>query len=307
MEKVALSNTITKAVNVRYGSAAQVVSREIKRSDISAVAYLLHARFPKRSMTDFLDALALLGSRQPASGMPQYGYLLEAHSRPVGALLTIMSPASDHPHVGHRCNVACWSVESAFAPYAPLLLLRVKRVDIAQIINTSPRDSTLTTIESQGFRRFINGEFLAFAGMFRRNCGSSAYRAGTGADFVNRLPAEEHKILTEHASFGCVTLVCASNACAYPFVFRVQRPRSFLPPFAKLIYCRDIGHFVECAPVIERFLAKQGIFCVRIAANSALKGLHGTYLENRNPMYYLGGEAPRLGDLTYTETALFGF
>jgi hypothetical protein len=49
-----------------------------------------------------------------------------------------------------------------------------------------------------------------------------------------------------------------------------------------------------------------GIPVPLIGTNQKIAGLPGKYYAGRAPMYYKGPDRPCLGDLAYTETALFG-
>ena len=75
---------------------------------------------------------------------------------------------------------------------------------------------------------------------------------------------------------------------------------------AQLVYCRDIDDFVRFARPIGRFLALRGRPLIIIDANGPIRGLVGHYFAGRMPRYFRGPERPRLGDLAYTEAALFG-
>ncbi len=77
-------------------------------------------------------------------------------------------------------------------------------------------------------------------------------------------------------------------------------------PCAQLIYCRDIGNIARFAGPIGRFLALRGRPFVVIDANGPIAGLIGKYFDETMPKYYRGPAQPRLGDLAYTEAALFG-
>jgi len=43
-----------------------------------------------------------------------------------------------------------------------------------------------------------------------------------------------------------------------------------------------------------------------IDANGPIPGLVGKYFDDRMPRYFRGPQQPRLGDLAYTEIAMFG-
>jgi hypothetical protein len=89
----------------------------------------------------------------------------------------------------------------------------------------------------------------------------------------------------------------------------VFRPRMLkgVIPCAQLVYCRAIDDFVRFAGPLGRFLALRGTALVVIDANAPIPGLSGRYYEGKMPKYFKGPDRPRLGDLAYTETAMFGF
>jgi hypothetical protein len=111
-------------------------------------------------------------------------------------------------------------------------------------------------------------------------------------------------LLRDHAAFGCVTFWCVTAERAHPFVFRRRRAKGVLP-CAQLIYCRDTADVVRFSGLIGRYLAARGCPLVVIDASGPVPGLPGIYLDGR-PKYFKGPDRPRIGDLAYTEAALFG-
>jgi len=57
---------------------------------------------------------------------------------------------------------------------------------------------------------------------------------------------------------------------------------------------------------IGSFLALRGRPPALIDSNGPIPGLTGRYFEGVAPKYFKGPEKPRLGDLAYTEAAMFG-
>lgn len=74
----------------------------------------------------------------------------------------------------------------------------------------------------------------------------------------------------------------------------------------QLIYCSDPSDLVRSAGPIGRYLAARGRFFMPVDANGPLPGMVGKYLAGKMPKYFRGPDRPRLGDLSYTEAALFG-
>jgi hypothetical protein len=101
-----------------------------------------------------------------------------------------------------------------------------------------------------------------------------------------------------------VAFWCVTAERAYPFVFRRRLAKGLLP-CAQLVYCRDTTDMVRFSGLIGRYLAVRGCPFVVIDASGPMPGLPGLYLDGR-PKYFKGPDKPRLGDLAYTEAALFG-
>ncbi|MBV9968994.1 MAG: hypothetical protein JO228_03335 [Xanthobacteraceae bacterium] len=116
--------------------------------------------------------------------------------------------------------------------------------------------------------------------------------------------AFEWELLRDHASFGCMAFWCVTADRAHPFVFRRRFAKGVLP-CAQLIYCREVGDVARFSGPIGRYLALRGCSFAVIDASGPMPGLAGVYLRGR-PKYFKGPDKPRLGDLAYTEAALFG-
>jgi hypothetical protein len=186
-----------------------------------------------------------------------------------------------------------------------LFISRILKNKDFTYVNVSPAPHTLPIIEVQGFSRYSNGQFYALATSLARSGAPQAKIVPAGAPPGSRFEAHEYDLLQAHAKFGCLSLWCTTPDRAYPFVFRSRLVRGFVP-FAQLIYCRNIDEFVRFAGPIGRFLARRGIFFVMIDANGPIPGLVGIYRDRSLPKYYKGPTPPRLGDIAYTESALFG-
>jgi hypothetical protein len=101
-------------------------------------------------------------------------------------------------------------------------------------------------------------------------------------------------------------LTCETRGSRHPFVFgRRSKFGSRSVPFAHLIYCRTLEEFVRFSGPLGRFMARQGIPLIAIAANGPLKALTGKYVDEQ-PQFFKGPEPPRLGDVAYSERAMFG-
>ena len=182
--------------------------------------------------------------------------------------------------------------------------LTVKRKEVTYL-NISPAVRTQPAIEALGFQRFSNGQIFSapILSTPQPNARVRAFR--TDGPEAALLSEGERKILAEHAAFGCCSLVCVKDGAAYPFVFRRRAVLLFIP-CSHLIYCRSMSEFVRFAGPIGRYLLfRSGPFCI-VDATGSVGGLVGRYLPERNPKYFEGPVPPSLGDLSYTELAVFG-
>ncbi len=120
----------------------------------------------------------------------------------------------------------------------------------------------------------------------------------------------EVTLLRDHAARGCLSLILQQYGNSYPFIFRRrlvgQSSRYVGMPCAQLIYGRDLECIVQLSGLIGRYLALRGMPVLLVGTNHTMRGVPGKYYDGRAPMYYKGPDRPRLGDVAYTEGALFG-
>ncbi len=230
---------------------------------------------------------------------------MESDGAPVGAILVISSTTRAGGVSTIRCNLSSWYVSPAFRSFAHLFISRILKNKDVTYINVSPAPNTLPIIEVQGFSRYCSGQFIAFALPFARSRDRRVTVAPVDALSDPHLDPFERDLLQSHAKYGCMSVWCITPEGAHPFVFRLRVIRRFVS-VAQLVYCRDIDEFIRFARPIGRFLARRGIFAVMIDANGPISGLVGVYRAGSLPKYYKGPMPPRLGDLAYTESALFG-
>jgi hypothetical protein len=287
----------------------KIRSRQIGETDLPKVADFLARGFPKKPREFWAGLLRLLSERSAPSELPRYGYLLENGDRVVGAVLLLFSTVPGSAKI--RCNVSSWFVEEGFRSYASLLVSKaLSRRDVTYL-NITPAPHTLPIITAQGFLPYSRGVFVALAAMQssrsrvrvspRTTLPRERGRVRVG---VCELEPFEQSVLDDHAKFGCMSLCCEAPDGTYPFVFRPRLIKRI--PCAQLVYCRSLDHFVRCAGPIGRFLLLRGRPFVLIDADGPIRGLLGRYFPGRMPKYFKGPDRPRLGDLAYTETAMFG-
>jgi hypothetical protein len=284
---------------------AKIRCRRIEDGDAGKVAELLARGFARRRSRPFWEeVMACLARRSKPADAPRYGYLLEHDGAAVGAILQICSAISGNGEQAARCNVSSWYVEPSFRGYASFLVAQALKQKGITYLNISSVPHTRPIVEAHGFVRFSNGIFAALPCLSRRPDVPTRLTGGTAAP---RAPCEPHErdLLRDHAAYGCISLWCETPARAYPFVFRKRRVKG-LVSCAQLIYCADIADVVCFARPLGLHLAGRGLPLVILDANGPIPGLFGKYFDETMPKYFKGATPPRLGDLAYTETALFG-
>jgi hypothetical protein len=207
------------------------------------------------------------------------------------------------------CNLSSWYVEPAFRNYATLLTKIAQRHKEVTYLNISPATWTWPIIEAQGFSSYCSGLFFSIPALSRAARGMTVETVAPETKSVECLSDAEVELLTRHARYGCLSLVCRkSGGEPVPFILSPMRIRRGLisPPAMQLIYCRDIAEFVECAGAIGWALIPRGKISVIIDANGPVAGLTGLFSRARGRKYFKGPHRPRLADLTDTELVLYG-
>lgn len=270
--------------------------RRIRDDDVEPALELLGRGFPDRPDTYWRRALGHLGQRAVPETMPRYGYVMANEARLVGIILVIFSRSDDGRLRG---NVSSWYVEPAYRAYSPLLLAAPMRLKDVTLINISPAPGTLETIAAQGFTRYGAGTFHALALLSPRVPGATVRAVGPDTPGASLL-------LRDHAGWGCLAYEVALAGETYPFVFAPSQSLGQRLPCTQLVYCRDMTDFIRFAGPLGRRLARRGFPSVMVDANGPIEGVVGRYIEGKRLKFYRGAITPRLGDLSYTELALFG-
>jgi hypothetical protein len=232
--------------------------------------------------------------------MPRYGYLLESDGI-VGVVLQIFSSLHAGDAIRIRCNMSSWYAKPDFRIYASLLLAQVRSHVNVTYLNITPTPNTLPIVAVQGYSQYTKAIFVAVPAL----SDVDARVARVEAHLPAHVDQIDHDLLLAHAKYGCINLWCGTGEGAYPFVFRPRVVKGVIP-HAQLVYCRDLDDLVRFAGPVGRFLALRGRFLVLIDANGPIPGLIGRYFDGQMPKYFIGPDRPRLGDLAYTEAALFG-
>jgi hypothetical protein len=286
-------------------SSGRIRSRRIEDSDVSGLVPLLTRGFRGRRPHRFWEgALDRLRHRPAVADLPKYGYLMQNDGITVGVILQIFSKIHAGGASLTRCNVSSWYVEPAFRGYAPLLVSQaLKRRDVTYL-NISSAPHTRMIAEAHGYTRYSDGVFVSVPSLSAAaDPGVRIISARTEPDA--HFEPHERALLLEHAEYGCTSLWCVASGRAHPFVFRSRLAKGLIP-CAQLIYCRDVEDYVRYARHLGVHLALRGRPFVILDSNGPIPGLAGRYFADVMPKYFRGPERPRLGDLAYTEAALFG-
>jgi hypothetical protein len=272
-------------------------------TDAPALAALLTKGFPERSIGYWRKAFETLERRDAPEGFPRFGYLLEHEGAPVGVLLMIFSRFGQ---TRIRCNISSWYVDEAYRGYASLLIAAAVRHKEVTYVNISPAAHTWRVIEAQGFRRYSDGQLLTAPALSQWTANARVRPFDKGRDYGESLTAEECDLLNSHVERGCLAFIVHEKRKAHPFVFLPRRVLKGLLPTQQLIYCRDVADFRRFAGPLGRALLRRGHPTVILDATEKSPGLFGVFLRDRGPKYFKGPERPRLGDLAFCESVLFG-
>lgn len=247
-------------------------------------------------------------AREVPQGYPRFGYLLDHDGAAVGVLLLLYTSKIVGGAVTIRCNLSSWYVDPAFRNYAPLLTAVAQRKKEVTYLNISPASWTWPIIEAQGFNCYCSGLFFSIPALSRVEAGATVDIISPETRTIDGLPDADVKLLTSHAQYGCLSLVCRTTDGAFPFILTPLRLRRgwIAPPAMQLIYCRDVAEYVRCAGPIGRVLIRRGKFSIILDANGSIPGLTGIYTEARGRKYFKGPHLPRLADLADTELVLYG-
>jgi len=286
-----------------FASARRIRCREIDVADIEPLVDLLTKGFYPSQRDAWVQRLQRLSQHPTPLGFPKYGYLLEWGDTLIGVSLVIYSSILVNGETRIRCNNSSWYVEPEFRSYASMLASHGRGHKNVTYFNVTPDRHTLPILEAKGYVRYCNGRFAALPA-FCAQAARAQVRLVTAPEHADHnLHPAEIELLSAHAGYGCISVICTSEDRTYPFVFVPRRKFGFIP-YVRLIYCRDLSDFVRFAQPLGRFLARRHFFLVVVDSNGPIRGLVGGYLAGR-PKYFKGPDQPRLGDLAYSELAMF--
>jgi hypothetical protein len=276
-----------------------VACREIVETDLPEVASLLAEGFPRRSLDYWRQGLARLALHGWSGGQPRFGFILTAGGVAVGVLLLIHAATRDQ--TGTRANISSWYVRPEFRSCAAILNQYALRNRAVTYVNISAARFTWKLIEALGFKRAWSGLFLATTLRPLRPGDAIVHDASRETP-----PPEIARLLTDHLAFGCIALwVQGEEGCA-PFIFRRRVLHRLRLPTAMLIFCPSIALLERFAAPLARALLKRGLPFMLAATPHPLRGFAGLHFPERMPVYIKGDKPLAIGDLSYTEAAIFG-
>ena len=263
--------------------------------------------FAYRSRDYWIDGLRHQSARDVPEGFARFGYMLDCDGTPVGVLLLIYTTRDNGAGISIRCNLSSWYVEPGFRNYAPMLTKVAQRHKHVTYVNISPGQWTWRTIEAQGFRAYCGGVFVSYPALSRPAKGMRVEVIQQDARAVDGLSEADVALLTRHAAYGCLSLVCrAADGRSFPFILQTMRPHRIALRAMQLIYCADVADYGACVGAIGRFLLRRGRFSIVLDANGRMTDLVGLYRKTEGPRYFKGPQCPRLADLSDTELAIYG-
>jgi hypothetical protein len=277
----------------------RVRCRQIKESDLGALAALFHQGFAT-SRRDFWDSgLARLRALPAIEGVPRFGYVLESAEGLVGALMTISSRRGERIVT----NVSGWYVKESYRAYSNFLVSMATRLKHVTYLNASPAPHTWRTLTLTGWKFYDPGRSVVFL--------LPGWGRGRVSESIpNDLP--ERELLEDHRALGCVSLVCTADGVVSPFVFKRCWWSRWNLPMMQLIYCRQTEDFEKYGAALgrhflmrkqDRRFRKRVVFGFLVDGH--VKGMPGLYQDNKQPRFYKGPRPPLPNDLAYTEKVIF--
>lgn len=284
--------------------------REIEETDLPQVVTVLTRGFERvRNQCYWQQAIARLATNRTPSGMPRFGYLLEHDQQVVGVLLMICTTVIKNGEPRIRCNVSSWYVDPSFRLYGTLLAQRAIKYPGVTFFNVSPARPTWTILEAQGFTRFAKGRTIAAPWLSQAVDRSVViHRVTANEPLALTIDPDqvELDLLSDHAAYGCLSLLCETQDAISPFVFGLQY-RLGLVPVAHLVYCRSLDSFVRMARPLGKHLLRRGFGLVILDSDGPIAGLVGKHFGGR-PRYMKGLlDEIRIGDVAYSEQVMFGY
>ncbi|HEX4637133.1 MAG TPA: hypothetical protein VH189_13175 [Rhizomicrobium sp.] len=269
--------------------ASRVRCRLIAENDLEGIADLLSRGFPQTRRDHWTRGFARWRQLPVIAQMPRYGYLLDTGFGPVGVILMISSRRGDQV-ISNLCG---WYVDPKWQSHSPLLISLATKLRQVTYLNASPAPHTWRLLQAHGFSPYNFGRTATFA---------LPGRGLVSETIPDDLP--EAQLLRDHHAMGWMSLTVEKDGQVSPFVLRPRRLEKPKLPVMEVMFCRGADDLGRCAPALARYFLPRGRLGFLIDGD--MDNLLSHYVEGREPRYFKGPYRPVLGDLAYTEKAIFG-
>lgn len=276
-------------MTIAHQQASRVHCRLIAENDLEGVADLLTRGFPDTRRDYWVRGFARWKNLPVIEEMPRYGYLLDTGFGPVGAILMISSRRGSHI-ISNLCG---WYVDPQWKSHSDLLISLATKLRQVTYLNASPAPAIWRALQAQGFSPYNFGRTAVFA---------LPGRGVVSEQIADDLP--EAQLLRDHRAMGWVSVTVEKDGIVSPFVFRPRRLERPKVPVMDVMFCRGAGDLTRCAGALARHFLPRGRLGFLIDGD--MEALLSHYGEGREPRYFKGPYRPVLGDLAYTEKAIFG-
>jgi hypothetical protein len=274
--------------------------REITDDDLGAVRELLVEGFPIRSDDYWTKGLTNLRSLPHVEGFPRYGYLVDADHAPQGVLLTI---TGDRGAYGALTSFSSWYVREGYRQFALLLFRHALELRNTTFLNPSPSDHILPILKAFGFEPYTAGMLMLDLRTAMRGRSSRGAVQRLGVDDLADLPEPEAQLAEDHLRMGCEVLRLETDVRAGLLIHRRKWIKRSLP-CSKVILV-DPELMIELAgPVMRAFASRGSLLALCDVDQTSEPGIGRVF--PRGIRYFKGPFAPPVGDLTYSELAVFG-
>jgi hypothetical protein len=233
-------------------------------------------------------------------GFPRYGYVVDADSAPQGLLLTITSDRGVH---GARTHFSSWYVREGYRQFALLLFRHALELENTTFINPSPSERVVPILKRFGFEPYTAGTLMLDLRTAMRGRASRGAVQRLGLGDLADLSERDRQIAEDHLRMGCDVLGLETDVRTDLLIHRRKWIKRLLP--CSQVILADPGLIIELAGSVMRALARRGSLLALCDFDQTAKPASGRVFP-RGIRYFKGPAPPPVGDLSYSELAVFG-